>query len=374
MLESVEPGLMNVRLRAFSEDDIPLLLAWSNQESEKDLLRWAGPVFTYPLTGQQVRQYLAASRPEYLFCIEADDQPVGIIELNDIQKNHGNARIGKVFIGSREHRARGIGSQAVRMLLEKAFSHMGLHKVSLSVLSENSPAIRTYLRCGFVEEGRLREQRLSGGRWHDLIQMGILKTRWEEHVNSPRDVQLHTDRLILHTPLLKDAQACCDYVCRNRKFLRRWGPNRGERYYTKAGQERIIIDDSEQLRAHRAVRFWISRKDDPDSYIGNISISHIIMGNFCSAFLGYQLDKDQLRKGYMHEALTAVITYSFRELGLHRLEANIMSENIPSRRLVEKLGFRQEGLGKDYLNIGGVWTDHLRYALLSTEWYAHDTT
>jgi ribosomal-protein-alanine N-acetyltransferase len=76
----------------------------------------------------------------------------------------------------------------------------------------------------------------------------------------------------------------------------------------------------------------------------------------------------------MHEALTAVLSYSFSGLNLHRLEANIMSENTPSRRLVEKLGFRPEGLGKAYLNIGGVWTDHLRYALLSTEWKRVDTT
>jgi ribosomal-protein-alanine N-acetyltransferase len=365
---------MNVRLRAFNEDDIPLLISWSNQESEKDLLRWAGPVFTYPLTGQQVRQYLEISHPEHLYSIELDDQPVGIIELSEIQRAHRNARIGKVFIGSREHRGKGIGSQAVRMLLEKAFSHIGLHKVSLSVLSENTPAIRTYLRCGFVEEGRLREQRFSGGRWHDLIQMGILKTSWEQHVSRPRDVQLQTGRLILRTPLLRDAQACCDYVCRNRKFLTRWGPQRSERYYTKAGQERIIIDECDHQSAQRALRLWISRKEDPDTYIGNISISHMIMGNFCSAYLGYQLDKDHLRKGYMHEALTAVLSYSFSGLNLHRLEANIMSENTPSRRLVEKLGFRPEGLGKAYLNIGGVWTDHLRYALLSTEWKRVDTT
>ena len=75
-------------------------------------------------------------------------------------------------------------------------------------------------------------------------------------------------------------------------------------------------------------------------------------------------------RGLMSEAVSLAVSYAFRELGLHRLEANIQPGNTPSRALAGRLGFRQEGFSPRYLKIGGEWRDHERWAILSEDWSA----
>ena len=74
---------------------------------------------------------------------------------------------------------------------------------------------------------------------------------------------------------------------------------------------------------------------------------------FCSCFLGYKLDKDHLRQGLMSEAVQECVRIAFEELGLHRIEANIMPHNLPSLGVAEKCGFVREGLSRKYLKING---------------------
>lgn len=82
-------------------------------------------------------------------------------------------------------------------------------------------------------------------------------------------------------------------------------------------------------------------------------------GAFCSAFLGYKLDKEYLNRGYMSMSVAMLIKYAFEELGLHRIEANVMPKNKASLRVLEKNHFVNEGISKYYLNINGVWEDHI---------------
>jgi ribosomal-protein-alanine N-acetyltransferase len=96
-----------------------------------------------------------------------------------------------------------------------------------------------------------------------------------------------------------------------------------------------------------------------------ISLSGISWGAFRSAHLGYKLDRRRVGQGLMREALEKVITYVFQERGLHRIEANIMPRNSRSLALVEALGFVSEGLARRYLNINGVWEDHVHMVILN---------
>ena len=89
------------------------------------------------------------------------------------------------------------------------------------------------------------------------------------------------------------------------------------------------------------------------------------MGAFLSCYLGYKLDKDEINKGYMTEAVKKGVEVVFNELGLHRIEANIMPRNKASLRVVEKLGFYNEGLAYKYLKINGKWEDHIHMVLLN---------
>jgi [ribosomal protein S5]-alanine N-acetyltransferase len=112
------------------------------------------------------------------------------------------------------------------------------------------------------------------------------------------------------------------------------------------------------------------RRLEDNAILGAIEISQIVRGGFRSAYLGYQIGAPWARQGYMTEALGLALAYGFRTLGLHRLEANIQPDNVPSIALVRQLGFTHEGYSRRYLKIGGRWRDHERWAILAEDWRA----
>ena len=99
--------------------------------------------------------------------------------------------------------------------------------------------------------------------------------------------------------------------------------------------------------------------------IGTASLGTIMGPPFLSAYVGYKLAPTHTGQGYMTEAVAALVRFAFGPLGLHRLEANIMPRNTPSLRVAKRLGFTEEGLARRYLNIGGVWEDHIHMVLLN---------
>jgi len=91
-------------------------------------------------------------------------------------------------------------------------------------------------------------------------------------------------------------------------------------------------------------------------------------GPFQSAYVGYWIDEKHAGNSYVPEALVTLARHSFDELGLHRLQVAIIPRNSSSRRVVEKLGLRDEGIAVRYLEINGTWEDHVRYAITAEEW------
>jgi ribosomal-protein-alanine N-acetyltransferase len=105
-----------------------------------------------------------------------------------------------------------------------------------------------------------------------------------------------------------------------------------------------------------------------DRFAGEITLSSIQRGPFQNAFVGYWVDEALAGRGLAPEATVAILRFAFEELGLHRVEIAIVPRNRPSRRVVEKLGLREEGVAVRYLEIDGNWEDHVRYAMTSEEW------
>jgi [ribosomal protein S5]-alanine N-acetyltransferase len=99
--------------------------------------------------------------------------------------------------------------------------------------------------------------------------------------------------------------------------------------------------------------------------IGVINISNIVLGQFCSGYLGYYVFAGFERQGHMREGLRAAVRYAFKTLKLHRLEANIQPANLASISLVMSCGFTKEGYSARYLKIGGCWQDHERWAIVA---------
>jgi ribosomal-protein-alanine N-acetyltransferase len=101
---------------------------------------------------------------------------------------------------------------------------------------------------------------------------------------------------------------------------------------------------------------------------GVVNVNDIVRHAELSGRLGYYAFVPWAGRGLMYAALKLVVGVAFRELGLHRLEANIQQSNVRSIALVEGLGFKSEGTARGYLKIGNRWRDHERWALLKDDW------
>jgi ribosomal-protein-alanine N-acetyltransferase len=104
-------------------------------------------------------------------------------------------------------------------------------------------------------------------------------------------------------------------------------------------------------------------------FAGEASLGSVQRGPFQSAFIGYWIDEALAGRGYVPEGVVLLIRHAFEALQLHRLEAAIVPRNTASRRVVEKLGLREEGTSLRFLQIQGVYEDHIRYALTADEWH-----
>ncbi len=182
-------------------------------------------------------------------------------------------------------------------------------------------------------------------------------------------LELQTDRLTLKVLDPSFADRVLDYVVRNRAFFKEWSPAVDETFYTPAFQRERLQRDSELFDSGSAVRLWMFKKEDVTfgRVIGDFAFSNIIRGAFQSCHLGYKIDELELNNGFMTEALRKGIELAFNDLALHRIEANIIPRNKRSIRVVEKLGFVNEGLSRKYLKINGAWEDHLHYVLLNDD-------
>lgn len=180
-------------------------------------------------------------------------------------------------------------------------------------------------------------------------------------------ISLTSQRLLLSSLEPTAAPLVLDYLVRNHEFVRVWSPIAPPDFFTLEGQ-RARLERERQLRAERAqFRLWLFARDDArrEHILGDLSLSNIVWGAFRSCHLGYKIDQRAAGQGYMTEAVRTALDFAFDTLGLHRVEANIMPRNARSRRVVEKLGFVNEGISRAYLKINGVWEDHIHYVMLS---------
>jgi ribosomal-protein-alanine N-acetyltransferase len=161
------------------------------------------------------------------------------------------------------------------------------------------------------------------------------------------------------------AEIALDYYLRNRLFLSEWEPVKSDEFFTVEYQTTLLNSDLINISNGNYLRLWIFKKDEENRAIGAISFNNIVRGAFLSCHLGYKIDKDEVKKGYITEAIRKGIDIIFNDFGLHRIEANIMPKNKASLRVVEKLGFYNEGLAYKYLKINGKWEDHIHMVLLN---------
>jgi len=163
-----------VRLRAFREDDLKNVVAWINNPVVTRYLTHMRP---WSMVEERVWLDRAMRNDDptaVTYVVESSDgEYAGSIGLMHIDGRNRNAEVG-IVIARPEDWGRGLGTEAMLILLRHAFEEMNLHRVMLRVFTFNERALRSYAKLGFVEEGRLRENMFRHGAWHDTVLMAIL--------------------------------------------------------------------------------------------------------------------------------------------------------------------------------------------------------
>jgi RimJ/RimL family protein N-acetyltransferase len=168
-----------VVLRALERDDLRLLWEADN-DLEIELLGGGDPPRPHSLAEVEAgfeRDVADEGQKAIWFVIEADGTPIGTCGLRDLEWTARHAALG-IAIFDRHYWGQGYGREAMELLLDYAFRHRNLNRVWLDTLDDNERAIRSYRAVGFVEEGRLRQDAWSDGRYKDSIVMGILREEW----------------------------------------------------------------------------------------------------------------------------------------------------------------------------------------------------
>jgi ribosomal-protein-alanine N-acetyltransferase len=161
------------------------------------------------------------------------------------------------------------------------------------------------------------------------------------------------------------APALLDYCIRNREHLQPFEPVRPGEYYTLEHQEKVIEQSLLAYKKDTGYAFGIFIENV--HLIGRVNLSNVVRGVFQNATLGYSIDFEYTGRGWMSDAVRWVTQFGFSSLLLHRIQAAVMPHNTPSIRVLEKCGFRQEGLAQRYLKINDQWQDHLLFAITLEE-------
>ena len=176
---------------------------------------------------------------------------------------------------------------------------------------------------------------------------------------------LKTKKVELRAPSYSDFDQWLHLRENSKTFLELWEPKRSSDFFKRSAFNNRVKWAKKSSKAGQSYQFFIF--DKFQTLLGSITIENIRKGPSNAATLGYWLGKEHTGKGFMREALFTIIEFSFNKLNISRLEAATLPENRTSRGLLEKLGFKYEGVGQSYLQINGRWRNHVLYGLLRND-------
>ena len=164
-----------------------------------------------------------------------------------------------------------------------------------------------------------------------------------------------------------DAPKLFELRLANRYFVTPWEPRRREDFWTLEAQVADIERGVAQAASDQGFAFGIFLNHS-EELVGRVALSNLVRGAWHNATLGYFVGEAHNGKGYATEAVGLTLRYAFETANLHRVQAGVIPRNVGSIKVLERSGFRFEGLALKYLNINGVWEDHRIYAITLEEW------
>ncbi|MFF4246689.1 GNAT family N-acetyltransferase [Streptomyces sp. NPDC001822] len=165
-----------------------------------------------------------------------------------------------------------------------------------------------------------------------------------------------TDDVRMRPAALGDAASFAETLTRSRAYMRRWDPVRPDAFYTPEGQEQRLTALLADRDAGRAMPWVLA--DGDDRVVGAMTLVSIERGAFRNARLGYWIDVDHAGRGLATAAVSRVCELARDGLGLHRVAAGTVLDNVASQRVLDKCGFELYGTAPRYLHINGAWQDH----------------
>ena len=183
-------------------------------------------------------------------------------------------------------------------------------------------------------------------------------------------LRLYGRRVVLRPLVPQDFNSWSEVRRRNADWLYVWEPQRLSHHPDPETNREVFAArcgarDRERLAGTQyAFGIFVD-----GAFAGEINLNNVVRGAFQSATIGYWIDRARAGRSLMSEAVVVLAQFAFEELKVHRLEVCIIPRNANSRRVMEKLAIREEGLAERFLEINGVWEDHLRYGITIKEWH-----
>ena len=177
---------------------------------------------------------------------------------------------------------------------------------------------------------------------------------------------IETERMTLRLPEMRDHAAWAMLRRRGESFLREWEPSWSADHFSRRAFRNRVYWAWRARDEGKALALFLIRREDA-RLMGAITLDNIRRGPSQSAQVGYWIGPEFARQRLMSEALAAVVDHAFGVLDLSRIEAACLPENVASRALLERSGFRNEGMAEGYLQIGGRWREHVLYAILRAD-------
>lgn len=178
-----------------------------------------------------------------------------------------------------------------------------------------------------------------------------------------KPVRIVTERLTLRLPEHGDFRSWSSLRQDSVEFLTPWEPAWATDHLTRKSFTNRVYWAQRSARSGSAVPVFLVRTSDA-ALVGAITLDNIRRGPSQAGTLGYWMGQSFARHGYMNEAILALVHYAFTTLDLSRVEAACLPENTASRGVLEKAGFKYEGVAQSYLQINGRWRNHVLYANL----------
>ena len=178
--------------------------------------------------------------------------------------------------------------------------------------------------------------------------------------------RIETERLTLRPPQHSDFRAWVALRESSRDFLDMWEPTWSADHLSRKGFTNRVYWANRSINNGSAVPMFIFRRSD-QALVGALTLDNIRRGPSQAGTTGYWIGQPFARQGFMSEALEAMVHHAFNVLDLSRLEAGCLPENTASRGVLEKVGFKYEGVAQSYLQINGRWRNHVLYAALRSD-------